>query len=172
MSEFNIKNFVGRVANETWEWAGKNSETFHRDIHVVLDRFAEELTTYLAARDEEIGRLKSESTGFQHENSLLRSTIRSLEPNSELAERYARELDEIGKTMGCDHKDDGYMRCVTDTLNERDCLRSQLAEAREVIRSHGRHLGRCKAFPATSEDQIIRDCTCGLAAWLAKGESK
>jgi hypothetical protein len=36
-----------------------------------------------------------------------------------------------------------------------------------TLKKYGRHLNNCKAFPATSEEQIARDCTCGLQAALA-----
>lgn len=32
-----------------------------------------------------------------------------------------------------------------------------------VLDRYARHLGDCKAFPATSDEQIARECSCGLA---------
>lgn len=35
---------------------------------------------------------------------------------------------------------------------------------------HGRHTGACRAFPARSEEQIRRDCDCGLQALIDRLE--
>jgi cell division septum initiation protein DivIVA len=66
----------------------------------------------------EVDELRAELRGQSHAASLLRDVVRQTEPDRELLERYGRELDEIGKAMGCDHKSDGYLRCVTEQLDK------------------------------------------------------
>lgn len=94
----------------------------------------------IAALREELARVKGELTAREHEVSRMRDMIRETEHERELLERYGRELDEIGRVMGCDHKDDGYMRCIRDHFDtaetklaaavaERDGLVANLREA-------------------------------------------
>lgn len=49
-----------------------------------------------------------------------------------------------------------------------DAAEAQVAELREMLISHARHRGDCAAFPAMSNEQIERDCDCGLSAAIAR----
>ena len=47
-------------------------------------------------------------------------------------------------------------------------LESALRQVVTSLRRYGRHASVCKAFPATSEEQVRRDCDCGLERVLAQ----
>ena len=41
-------------------------------------------------------------------------------------------------------------------------LIDRLIAAADALKSFGKHKQSCNAFPASSEEQIARDCSCGL----------
>src|ERR1700691_85011 len=43
---------------------------------------------------------------------------------------------------------------------------ASLAKAREALKTYGHHKCTCKGFPASSDEQLERDCTCGFEAAL------
>lgn len=49
----------------------------------------------------------------------LTNMLLAQERDLENLRQYERELDEIGRMIGCDHKHDGYLRCVQDALATR-----------------------------------------------------
>lgn len=57
---------------------------------------------------------------------------------------------------------------LTCLRSELAAVRADLAEAVAALKKYGHHTGRCKAFPATSEEQVERDCDCGLARIVQK----
>lgn len=125
------------------------------------------LMAQLAAAESEVARQRAELSARQHEVSLMRDSLRAVDHELELLDRYGRELDEIGKSLGCDHKDDGYMRCVRDRLDEADRLRAR-AEAGEAI------IRRYKDCHDSDNDHDPCGCkVCDLAAaHLASQEPK
>ena len=146
----------------------RDAEGSEKELHAQLaDR-----TASLDACERSRGELERELKARESEVSRMRDVIRETEHERELLERYKRDLDEIGRAMGCDHKDDGYLRCVTDELAKVDRLESRLADAERVIESHAQHKSGCNGFPATTQEQVDRNCDCGLQAYLSSRRGK
>src|SRR5882757_711938 len=51
-------------------------------------------------------------------------------------------------------------------------LLAENTRLREALRKYGIHKTNCIAFPAFSEEQVARDCNCGLVAALAAGKGE
>lgn len=59
---------------------------------------------------------------LEHENSLLRNLVRESEPDREKAEYCERMLEEIGRSIGCNHIDDRLPSCVREAMDLHDDL--------------------------------------------------
>lgn len=72
-----------------------------------------------------------------HELSLLRDLARQHEADRDRAEKYERQLIEIGRLIGCNHHDDdfGLTRCVSDLVAERDHLKATLQRFRHIYKA-------------------------------------
>lgn len=82
------------------------------------------------ALESQLTAAQSRVASLEYENQRLIELVRSYEPDRERLEFYERELDEIGRSLGCDHKDDGYLRCVTSTIED---AQSRVVELEQLL---------------------------------------
>lgn len=61
-------------------------------------------------------------------------------------------------------------RAVVDVRDSLKRIEAKLDAERErevsILHTYGHHLGSCKGFPASSEEALARDCTCGFQKLL------
>jgi hypothetical protein len=112
------------------------------------------------------------------ENAVLRSRLAEAERERDaLKETSLETLTSFDCSWGIGsgrHCPDGNP-CMSHRFEK---ARSERDELRQALVKYGHHRNSCKAFPATSDEQIARDCDCGLQAALVarhdtvRGEGK
>ena len=57
-------------------------------------------------------------------------------------------------------------------IKQAEEFRARERALREALKKYGHHTNRCKGFPATSEEQLARDCDCGFTALAQQREGQ
>jgi hypothetical protein len=81
------------------------------------------------------------------------------------------------KALGIDFDPETFRQVGGAVMDVRDRLlrieaKLDAERAREnfILRKYGHHLGTCSGFPATSEANLTRDCSCGFSKLLEGAE--
>lgn len=67
---------------------------------------------------------------------------------------------------------DAARRTAKQAESDLDAARATIGELVGALRKYGQHRDQCNGFPATTQEQVDKNCDCGLSALVARHQAQ